>query len=160
MQSHEIHTGLSKEECKKITESLNQLLADTYVLYLTTHNFHWNVTGPMFTSLHAMFMEQYTELWNAVDPIAERIRTLGYYVNGSYSNFSKTTKLKEAPETHISSNEMLKMLIEGHEKIIVSIRSYLSSLENSSDDSTIDLLTQRLNVHEKTSWMLHAILDK
>ena len=159
MQSHKINIGLNEESCQKITEHLNQLLADTYVLYLTTHNFHWNVTGPMFNSLHIMFMAQYTELWNAVDPIAERIRTLGHFVN-SYTSFSKLTKLKEAPDKHISANEMIQFLISGHESIVVSIHSFLKLMEQYPDESTIDLLTQRLNIHEKTSWMLHANLDK
>ena len=158
IKSHNPHIGISEEGVVKIVDNLNILLADTYTLYLNTHNFHWNVTGPMFNSLHTMFMDQYTELWNAIDVVAERIRSLGYYAPGSYTSFSKLTSLKEAPEDHISAEEMIKILIHGHNTIASSIRAFFPIVEEYADQSTADVITQRLDIHEKTSWMLNSVL--
>ena len=142
-----------------MAEGLSRLLADTYTLYLTTHNFHWNVTGPMFNSLHAMFMAQYTELWNAVDPIAERIRSLGVSAPGSYAQFGSLTSLKDAPATPPKAMDMVAILVEGHEGVARTARSIFASAEAASDEPTADLLTQRLAVHEQSAWMLRSILQ-
>jgi starvation-inducible DNA-binding protein len=115
-----INIGISEKDRAAIAQGLSRLLADTYTLYLTTHNFHWNVTGPMFNSLHAMFMEQYTELWNAVDPVAERIRSLGHHAPGSYAEFGKLTSLADVPTTPPAALEMVRILVEGHEAVACS----------------------------------------
>jgi starvation-inducible DNA-binding protein len=154
-----IHIGISDKDRSAISEGLSRLLADTYTLYLTTHNFHWNVTGPMFTSLHAMFMTQYTELWNAVDPIAERIRSLGHTAPGSYSQFGMLTSLKDAPATPPSALDMVRVLVEGHEAVARTARSIFPLADKASDEPTADLLTQRLTVHEQSAWMLRAVLE-
>ena len=142
-----------------MAQGLSRLLADTYTLYLTTHNFHWNVTGPMFNSLHAMFMGQYTELWNAVDPIAERIRALGFKAPGSYAQFTELSSLKDAPTTPPKALEMVRILMEGHEAVARTARSLFALADKASDEPTADLLTQRLTVHEQTAWMLRSLLD-
>jgi starvation-inducible DNA-binding protein len=152
--------GISDKDRAAITAGLSHLLADTYTLYLTTHNFHWNVTGPMFNSLHAMFMGQYTELWNAVDPIAERIRSLGHVAPGSYAQFAKLSSLKDAPAVPPKALEMVRILQEGHEAVARTARSLFPAVEKASDEPTADLLTQRITVHEQAAWMLRSLLDE
>ena len=154
-----INIGISDKDRAAITAGLSRLLADTYTLYLKTHNFHWNVTGPMFNSLHAMFMAQYTELWNAVDPIAERIRALGFPAAGSYGQFGKLSSLKDAPATPPKAMEMVRILVEGHEAVARTARSLFPLADKASDEPTADLLTQRLTVHEQAAWMLRSILE-
>jgi starvation-inducible DNA-binding protein len=153
-----IDIGISEKDRKAITKGLSRLLADTYTLYLTTHNFHWNVTGPMFNSLHAMFMEQYTELWNAVDPIAERIRSLGYPAPGSYAEFAKLSSLPDAPIESPRAMEMVAILAKGHEGVAKTARSLYPIVQKASDEPTADLLTQRISIHEQTAWMLRSLL--
>jgi starvation-inducible DNA-binding protein len=154
-----IDIGISKQDRKAIAAGLSQLLADTYTLYLTTHNFHWNVTGPMFNSLHAMFMTQYTELWNAVDPIAERIRALGHPAPGSYAEFGKLSSLPDAPVEPPKALKMVRILVDGHEGVARTARSLLPLVEAASDEPTTDILVQRLTVHEQTAWMLRSLLE-
>ena len=157
--SPRIDIGISEKDRAAIVAGLSQLLADTYTLYLTTHNFHWNVTGPMFNSLHAMFMAQYTELWAAVDPIAERIRSLGYPAPGSYAQFSALSSLKDAPAQPPKALDMVRILVEGHEAVARTARSIFPLADTASDEPTADLLTQRLTVHEQTAWMLRSLLE-
>lgn len=154
-----LNIGISDKDRSAIADGLAKLLADTYTLYLTTHNFHWNVTGPMFNSLHAMFMAQYTELWNAVDPIAERIRSLGHVAPGSYAQFAKLSSLKDAPATPPKALEMVRILMEGHEAVARTARSLFPLVDKASDEPSADLLTQRLTVHEQTAWMLRSLLE-
>lgn len=154
-----IHIGIDDKDRAKIAEHLARLLADTYTLYLTTHNFHWNVTGPMFNSLHLMFMGQYTELWNAVDPIAERIRALGFAVPGSYQGFGARTSLDDAPAVPPKAQEMIAILVKGHEAVAKTARGVFSAADAANDQPTADLMTQRLDVHEKTAWMLRSMLE-
>ena len=154
-----INIGLPEKDRAAIAKGLNALLADTYTLYLTTHNFHWNVTGPMFNTLHTMFMAQYTELWTAVDPIAERIRALGFPAAGSYGQFGKLSSLKDAPATPPKALEMVRILVEGHEGVARTARSIFPLADKASDEPTADLLTQRLDIHEKTAWMLRSLLE-
>ena len=155
-----IDIGIGKQDRAAIAAGLSRLLADTYTLYLTTHNFHWNVTGPMFNSLHDMFMAQYTELWNAVDPIAERIRALGHVAPGSYTEFGKLGSLPDAPAEPPRAMKMVRILMEGHEAVARTARSLLPVVEAASDEPTADLLVQRLAVHEQTAWMLRSLLGK
>jgi starvation-inducible DNA-binding protein len=154
-----INIGISEEDRSAIAQGLSRLLADTFTLYLTTHNFHWNVTGPMFNSLHDMFMQQYTELWNAVDPIAERIRSLGFPAAGSYAQFSKLTTLPDVPEQPPAAMEMVRVLVKGHEGVARTARELFPMADKAHDEPTADLLTQRLTVHEQTAWMLRSILE-
>jgi starvation-inducible DNA-binding protein len=154
-----INIGISEKDRAAIAGGLSRLLADTYTLYLTTHNFHWNVTGPMFNTLHAMFMAQYTELWNAVDPIAERIRSLGSAAPGSYAQFGALASIKDAPAKPPKAMEMVKILVEGHEAVARTARSVFPLADAAGDEPTADLLTQRLDVHEKTAWMLRSLLE-
>ena len=155
----QISIGIREKDRAAIATGLSRLLADTYTLYLTTHNFHWNVTGPMFNTLHAMFMEQYTELWNAVDPIAERIRALGHPAPGSYSQFGKLSSLKDAPADPPQAFEMVRILVQGHEAVARTARSVFAVAEKANDQPTADLLTQRLDIHEKSAWMLRSLLE-
>ncbi|RQP24251.1 Dps family protein [Piscinibacter terrae] len=155
-----IHIGISDKGRGAIAAGLSRLLADTYTLYLTTHNFHWNVTGPMFNTLHAMFMAQYTELWNAVDPIAERIRSLGHTAPGSYAQFGQLASIKDAPATPPKALEMVRILVEGHEAVARTARSIFPQADAASDEPTADLLTQRLAIHEQTAWMLRSLLEE
>ncbi len=155
-----INIGISDKDRAAIAAGLSRLLADTYTLYLTTHNFHWNVTGPMFNTLHAMFMAQYTELWNAVDPIAERIRSLGHPAPGSYAQFGQLASIKDAPATPPKALEMVRILVEGHEAVARTARSIFPLADEASDEPTADLLTQRLTVHEQTAWMLRSLLEE
>ena len=154
-----INIGIKKEDRAAIAKGLSRLLADTYTLYLTTHNFHWNVTGPMFTSLHTMFMQQYTELWNAVDPVAERIRSLGYHAPGSYAEFGRLASLPDAPVAPPQAMEMVRILVKGHEAVARTARELVPVADKASDEPTADLLTQRLTVHEQTAWMLRSLLE-
>ena len=155
-----INIGISEKDRASIAKGLSRLLADTYTLYLTTHNFHWNVTGPMFNTLHLMFMGQYTELWAAVDPVAERIRSLGFPAPGSYAQFSKLASLPDAPSTPPKALEMVRILVQGHEAVARTARELFPLADKASDEPTADLLTQRLTVHEQTAWMLRSLLEE
>lgn len=150
--------GIDEGSRKEIANGLSKLLADTYTLFLKTHNFHWNVTGPMFNTLHLMFETQYQELFTAADLVAERIRSLGFNAPGSYAEFSKITAVKEAVGTP-KAMDMVKDLLEGHETVARTARSVFPSAQNGADEATVDLLTQRLQTHEKTAWMLRSFLD-
>jgi starvation-inducible DNA-binding protein len=156
----EINIGISKKGRAAIATGLSHLLADTYTLYLTTHNFHWNVKGPLFNSLHAMFMVQYTELWNATDPIAERIRSLGHDAPGSYGQFGKLSSIKDAPSTPPKAMDMVRILTAGHEAVARTARKILPLAAQEGDEPTADLLTQRLTIHEQVAWMLRSILEE
>ena len=155
-----INIGLSEKDRAAIAKGLSHVLADTYTLYLTTHNFHWNVTGPMFNTLHNRFMLQYTELWNAVDPVAERIRALGHPAPGSYAQFGKLATVPDAPAKPPKAMEMVRILVEGHEAVARTARQVFSLADKAGDQPTADLLTQRLTVHEQTAWMLHSLLEE
>ena len=154
----QINTGIPAEDRKAIAAGLSHVLADTYTLYLKTHNFHWNVTGPMFQTLHTMFEEEYTELWAALDEVAERIRSLGEPAPGSYAAFAKLTSIEEEPGVP-EAKEMIRQLVAGHEAVAKTARSVFPAAEAGSDEVTADLLTQRMTVHEKTAWMLRSLLD-
>ncbi|OJU09930.1 MAG: DNA starvation/stationary phase protection protein [Caulobacterales bacterium 68-7] len=158
--TRQVNIGIGEEDRVAISEGLSRLLADTYTLYLTSHNFHWNVTGTMFNSLHTMFMTQYTELWNAIDPIAERIRSLGQPAPGSYAQFAKLSSLPDAPEAPPKALEMVDILAKGHEAAARTARSLFPLVEKANDEPTADLLTQRLAQHEQTAWMLRALLEE
>lgn len=153
----EIDIGIKQKDRKAIARGLGNLLADSYTLYLKTHNFHWNVTGPLFNTLHLMFEEEYTELATAVDLIAERIRALGEFAPGSYAVFGKLTKIDEATEVP-QAEEMVRQLVTGHETIVRTARKVFPVAEKVGDEPTCDLLTQRMQVHEKTAWMLRSLL--
>lgn len=152
-----IDIGIPERDRQRIAEGLSRLLADTYGLYLKTHNFHWNVEGPMFNTLHLMFMEQYTELWTALDIIAERIRSLGYPAPGTYSQFGRLSSIEET-EGVPEAMEMVRLLMRGHETVARTAREVFAAADKGGDESTSDLLTQRLQVHEKTAWMLRSLL--
>jgi starvation-inducible DNA-binding protein len=152
-------TGISAKDRAAIAKGLSRLLADTYVLYLKTHSFHWNVEGPMFQTLHLMFMGQYTETWNAIDPIAERIRSLGHYAPGSYKQYVKLASVKESDGVP-KAEKMIAELIEGQETVARTARSVLPLADTANDQPTLDLLTQRLDIHEKNAWMLRSLLKK
>lgn len=154
-----INIGIEESDRKKIADSLSRLLADTYTLYLKTHNFHWNVTGPMFQTLHLMFETQYTELSDAVDLIAERIRALGFRSPGSYSEFSELSSITEEKKEVPDANRMIQLLLEGQEAVIRTARSVLPLVARVNDEPTADLLTQRMQIHEKTAWMLRSMLE-
>ena len=151
------HIGISDEDRVAITDGLSRLLADTYTLYLKTHKYHWNVTGPMFQTLHLMFETQYNELALAVDLIAERIRALDVLAPGSYTEFSRLSEIAEDTDTPIAT-EMIRRLVEGQESVIRTARSLYPTVNGASDEVTADLLTQRIQVHEKTAWMLRSLL--
>lgn len=153
----EINTGIPETERKKIAEGLSRLLADSYTLYLKTHNFHWNVTGPMFQPLHIMFEEHYTELATAVDEIAERIRSLGEPAPGSYAAFAKLSSIEEAEDVP-EAKEMVRQLVEGHEAVAKTARAVLPIADEGDDEVTLGLLADRLTVHEKTAWMLRSVI--
>ena len=152
-------TGIKEKDRKIIAKGLSHLLADTYSLYLKTHYFHWNVTGPMFNTLHLMFETQYTELALAVDLVAERIRSLDVYAPGTYSQFAKLSSIKE-PDGVPKANDMIAELVAGHEAVCRKARSVFPASDAASDEATADLLTQRLQLHEKTAWMLRSLLEK
>jgi len=153
-----INIGISESDRKAIAEDLSRLLADSYTLYLKTHNFHWNVTGQMFQTLHLMFEQQYVELSTAVDLIAERIRALGVYAPATYSEFLKLTSIEEHAGVP-SSREMIQQLVEGHEAVIRTARSAFTHVHQANDEASADLLTQRMQLHEKTAWMLRSLLE-
>ncbi|HKY29168.1 MAG TPA: Dps family protein [Pyrinomonadaceae bacterium] len=148
---------LADKDAQRVADALSNVLADTFTLYMKTHNFHWNVTGPMFQTLHVMFEEQYNELWLAIDAIAERIRSLGFVAPGSYKELSKLTYLQES-DGRMSANEMIAELLRDHETAARTARSALAVARTAVDAPTEDLLTQRLAVHEKTAWMLRSLL--
>nr|WP_269470957.1 Dps family protein [Sulfuritortus calidifontis] len=150
--------GISDKDRAKIAEALSKMLADSYILYLKTHNFHWNVTGPMFQTLHSMFMVQYTELWNALDLIAERIRALGHPAPGSYKRYVQLSSIKEE-EGVPSATEMIKQLVAGQEAVARTARAAFKVADAANDQPTADLLTQRMEVHEKNAWMLRVLLE-
>jgi starvation-inducible DNA-binding protein len=152
-----INIGIEPQDRKAIAESLSRVLADSYILYLKTHNFHWNVTGPMFQTLHLMFMGQYTEMWNALDPIAERIRALDYPAPGSYKRYAELASIKEE-EGVPPAKEMIRQLVEGQEAVARTVRAAFKVAEAASDQPTADLLTQRMEIHEKNAWMLRSLL--
>ena len=154
----DIDIGIAEADRKAIAEGLNRVLADTFALYLKTHSFHWNVTGPMFNTLHTMFMTQYTELWTALDEVAERIRALGYPAPGSFSQFSKLASISEEQGVP-KAQEMIRQLVEGHEAVARTARQVFPTAEQANDQPTADLLTQRLQIHEKTAWMLRSMLE-
>jgi len=153
-----IDIGIGAGERKKIAQGLSVLLADSYTLYLMTHNFHWNVTGPMFNTLHLMFMQQYTEQWNALDLIAERIRALGHAAPGTYKEFVKLASIKE-DEGVPKATDMIRRLVAAQEATARTARKLFPLVEAANDQPTADLLTQRLEVHEKTAWMLRSLLE-
>lgn len=157
MSATNINIGLKEEDRAKIVEGLGRVLADTYTLYLKTHNFHWNVTGPMFNTLHMMFQTQYNELWMAVDDLAERIRSLGAFAPGSYADFGKLTSIKEVDGVP-KAEDMIAQLVEGHETVVRTVREVFPAADDVGDEATADLLTQRLQIHEKTAWMLRSML--
>jgi starvation-inducible DNA-binding protein len=152
-----IDIGISLENRGEIASGLSRLLADTYTLYLQTHNFHWNVEGPMFNTLHLMFMEQYTELWTALDSIAERIRALGFPAPGTYREFAELSSIHET-EGVPAAMDMVGILVKGHEAVARTARTLFPMADSAADESTADLLTQRLQIHEKTAWMLRSLL--
>ena len=153
-----INIGISDGDREKIVRGLSALLADSFTLYLMTHNFHWNVTGPQFNSLHLMFMGQYTEQWNALDIVAERIRALGHPAPGTYKEFVKLASIKEV-EGVPKSDEMIRHLVDAQEATARTARKLFPVVEAAGDQPTADLLTQRLEVHEKTAWMLRSLLE-
>jgi starvation-inducible DNA-binding protein len=157
-RGHKIDIGISEKDRQIIAEGLSRLLADTYTLYLKTHNFHWNVTGPLFQTLHLMFETHYNELALAVDLIAERIRALGHPAPGTYAQYARLSSIKEesgVPE----ARQMLQLLVEGHEAVTKTARSVFPAVEAAHDEASADLLTQRLQIHEKTAWMLRSLLE-
>lgn len=158
-EEEKMDIGISVEDRKAIADGLCHLLADSYTLYMKTHNFHWNVTGPMFNALHSMFMDQYTELWGALDEIAERIRALGFYAPGTYKEFILLSSIPE-PEGVPSAENMIRELVEGQEAVSRTARQILPLVDKAVDEPTNDLLTQRMNIHEKNAWMLRSLLER
>jgi starvation-inducible DNA-binding protein len=155
-----IDIGIKDADRAKVAEGLSRFLADSYTLYLKTHNFHWNVTGPMFNSLHLMFMDQYNEEWTALDQIAERIRALGFNAPGSYAEFSKLSSIAEQPGNAAPEwQAMVRQLVDGNEAVCRTARKVLATADKAGDDPSVDLLTQRLNIHEKNAWMLRSLLQ-
>jgi len=154
-----IDIGISEADRKKIANGLSVLLADSYTLYLMTHNFHWNVTGPQFTSLHTMFMAQYTEQWNALDVIAERIRALGFPAPGTYKDFVRLASIAEV-EGVPKATDMVRHLVSAQEATARTARKLFPVVDAANDQPTADVLTQRIDVHEKTAWMLRSLLEE
>lgn len=152
-------TGISTEDRAKIVDSLSTVLADAYVLYLKTHNFHWNVTGPMFSTLHVLFEEQYTEQWNALDDIAERIRALGHFAPATSKRYAELSNIKEEPDV-LSAKEMIRQLVDGNEILVRTMRAGVKVADDLDDFPTADMLTTRMEVHEKNAWMLRAFLEQ
>src|SRR3954467_14653293 len=146
-----IDTGISNKQRADIAQGLSRMLADTYLLYLKTHNFHWNVEGPMFQTLHTMFMEEYTEAWNAIDLIAERIRALGHYAPGTYKEYLKLGSIRETDGVP-KAGKMVQLLIAAQEAVVRTARSVLRVAEDADDQPSLDLLTQRMDIHEKNAW--------
>ena len=155
----QVEIGISEQDRQRLADGLAKLLADSYTLYLKTHNFHWNVKGPMFQTLHLMFEQHYTELAMAVDLVAERIRALGHPAPGTYSAYAKLSSIAETDGVP-QALDMVKLLVEGHEAVIRTARNVVSLAEEVSDQATADLGTQRLQLHEKTAWMLRSLLEK
>ncbi|TFL10020.1 DNA starvation/stationary phase protection protein [Pusillimonas caeni] len=153
-----IDIGITAKDREAVAHELAKMLADSYTLYLTTHNFHWNVTGPLFNTLHQMFMTQYTEQWQALDEIAERIRALGHYAPGTYAQYGRLASIT-APDDVPDATEMVRILVKGNEAVAKTARAALKRGEDASDAPTVDLLTRRLDVHEKNAWMLRSILE-
>ena len=154
-----IDIGISTAERSRIADGLSSFLADSYTLYLMTHNFHWNVKGLMFNSLHIMFMQQYTEQWAALDMIAERIRALGHFAPGTYKEFSQRSSIKEV-EGAPKADDMIRHLVAAQEATARTARSLFQVVDKANDQPTADLLTQRLEIHEKTAWMLRSLLEE
>ncbi|HQR28201.1 MAG TPA: Dps family protein [Nocardioides sp.] len=154
----DINIGIPTEERASIAEGLSRVLADSYTLYLKTHNYHWNVTGPQFNTLHLMFEQQYTELANAVDEIAERIRALGHPAPGSYAAYGRLTSIPE-DDSVPSAEDMIRNLVAGQEAVVRTARGVFPVADAAGDEPTADLLTQRMQVHEKTAWMLRSMLE-
>ena len=157
--SPSINIGISEKDRQKVADGLSRMLADTYTLYLKTHNFHWNVTGPMFQTLHLMFMTQYNEAWLAVDLVAERIRALGFNAPGSYAQFAALTSIKDSDGVP-KAKDMIRQLLEGQETVARTAREVLLIAEKVSDQPTVDLLSARMEVHEKNAWMLRSLLEE
>lgn len=155
----DINIGISAKDRKAIAEGLSRVLADTYTLYLKTHNYHWNVTGPMFQTLHLMFEQQYNELWTAVDLVAERIRALGHFAPGTYKTLSALSSIPEEDAVP-PATEMIKNLVRGHEQVATTARQLFPIADKAGDQPTADLLTQRMETHEKTAWMLRSLLEE
>jgi starvation-inducible DNA-binding protein len=158
VQAPRIDIGISDTDRSAVAGGLSKLLADTYTLYQMTHNFHWNVTGPMFNTLHTMFMTQYTELWNSIDDVAERIRALGHFAPGTYRDFNQLSSIEE-PTTVPEALDMVRLLVSGHEAVARTARETFAMADAANDQPTADLMTQRLDIHEKTAWMLRSILQ-
>ena len=158
-KSASINIGINENDRAKIVEGLSALLADSFTLYMMTHNFHWNVTGPQFNSLHAMFMDQYTEQWNALDIIAERIRALGFPAPGTYKEFVKLASIKEV-EGVPKATDMVRHLVAAQEATARTARKLFDLVDEANDQPTADVLTQRIDVHEKTAWMLRSLLEE
>ncbi|MEI7841741.1 MAG: Dps family protein [Gallionellaceae bacterium] len=157
-KSASINIGISEKDRSKIADGLSRMLADSYTLYLKTHNFHWNVTGPMFQTLHLMFMTQYNETWLAVDSLAERIRALGHPAPGSYEQFAALTSIKDSDGVP-NAKEMIRQLVEAQETVVRTAREVFVIAEKAGDQPTADLLTQRMTVHEQNAWMLRSLLE-
>ena len=159
--SEPVNTGIAVDQRARIAQGLSHFLADAYTLYLKTHNYHWNVTGSMFNSLHAMFMDQYTEQWTALDEIAERIRALGFNAPGSYREFAALTSIAEEPGLSDSADwrEMVRQLVAANEAVCRTARKVLEQAASGDDAPTEDLMTQRLQTHEKYAWMLRSLLQ-
>ncbi|TEA75632.1 DNA starvation/stationary phase protection protein [Allopusillimonas soli] len=153
-----IDIGISEKDRATVAAELSKMLADSYTLYLTTHNFHWNVTGPLFNTLHLMFMTQYTEEWEALDSIAERIRALGHYAPGTYAEYARLSSIAE-PDAVPDAETMIQILVKGNEAVAKTARAALKKADTVNDQPTVDLLTQRLDVHEKNAWMLRSLLQ-
>ena len=156
-----IDIGISSGDRREIADGLAHVLADAFTLYLKTHNFHWNITGPMFNALHVMFETQYTEQWNALDEIAERTRALGFNAPGSYAEFIKLGSIPEEPGLTDAADwrEMVRQLVVGNEAVCRTARKVLKTADDAGDDPTVDMLTQRLQTHEKYAWMLRSLLQ-
>jgi starvation-inducible DNA-binding protein len=153
-----LDTGIAPKDRAKIALGLSKLLADNFALYLKTHNFHWNVTGPMFNTLHLMFETQYNELWLALDAIAERIRSLGHPAPGTAAEFARLASIKETAGQP-SAEDMIRLLVEGNEAVVRTARKIFPAVDAASDEPTADLLTQRMQIHEKNAWMLRSLLE-
>ncbi|HUG59894.1 MAG TPA: Dps family protein [Candidimonas sp.] len=153
-----IDIGISDKDRSTVAAELSKMLADSYTLYLMTHNFHWNVTGPLFNTLHQMFMAQYTEEWQALDAIAERIRALGHYAPGTYAEYAKLSSIAE-PSSVPNAEEMIQLLVRGNEAVAKTARAAFKKADGVDDQPTADLLTQRLDIHEKNAWMLRSLLQ-
>ena len=153
-----INIGISAKDRAAVAGELSKMLADSYTLYLMTHNFHWNVEGPMFNTLHNMFMMQYSEEWTALDQIAERIRALGHYAPGTYAEYAKLSSIRE-PKAIPEATDMIRLLVQGNEAVAKTARHALGQADQANDQPSADLLTQRLDVHEKNAWMLRSLLQ-